>query len=155
MQNTHRLTVPAELSSLMPSRDFVVAACRRAGLGAEDELALKLAVDEVLSNLVEHAGLGAGDDIELIVECREGEVRVTVEDQGPPFHPDRAPWVDTAAPAEERSIGGMGWHLVRQMVDEVHYATHTGNGSRDGNRLVLVKRLGGCTGRSNVTKESS
>ena len=33
-------------------------------------------------------------------------------------------------------MGGLGWHLIRGMVDEVRYET-----GPEGNRLTLVKRL--------------
>jgi anti-sigma regulatory factor (Ser/Thr protein kinase) len=48
------------------------------------------------------------------------------------------PAPDLAAGWEERDAGGLGWHLVRRLMDEVrHEAPPDG-----GNRLTLIKHLG-------------
>jgi serine/threonine-protein kinase RsbW len=64
-------------------------------------------------------------------------VVVTIEDRGPPFDPADAPSPALDAPAEDRPLGGLGWHLIRQVMDEVHHAHDV----RTGNRLTLVKHI--------------
>jgi anti-anti-sigma factor len=67
----------------------------------------------------------------------DGElVRVTISDNGPPFDPLAFADPDTALSVEEREIGGLGIHLVRQMMDEVSYQRRDGE-----NVVVLAKRL--------------
>jgi Anti-sigma regulatory factor (Ser/Thr protein kinase) len=44
---------------------------------------------------------------------------------------------DITAPIEQRAIGGLGWHLVQQVMDEVRHS----QGGTNGNRVTLVKRL--------------
>jgi len=68
--------------------------------------------------------------------ARSGDrVTVTLTDDGSPFDPLAAPLPDTALSVEERRIGGLGIHLVRQMMDEVSYQRR---GER--NVVVLMKR---------------
>jgi len=51
---------------------------------------------------------------------------VTVTDNGHEFNPLNAPVPDTTLSLEEREIGGLGIHLVRNMMDAVTYAHHDG-----------------------------
>jgi sigma-B regulation protein RsbU (phosphoserine phosphatase) len=60
----------------------------------------------------------------------------TVSDTGVPFDPTKKDEEDTTLSAEERPIGGLGIHLVRQLMDEVHYERQG-----DKNILTLVKKL--------------
>jgi serine/threonine-protein kinase RsbW len=59
-----------------------------------------------------------------------------VEDDGQPFNPLEAPEVDTTKPLEERTIGGLGIHIVRKLMDGLEYQRHEGK-----NLLVLKKHL--------------
>jgi anti-sigma regulatory factor (Ser/Thr protein kinase) len=127
----------ATVGAIPRCREFVARACARAGADEAACLALKLAVDEVFSNVVEHgAAAAAGGHVAVSVEGTTGELLVTVVDDGKPFDPNTVPAVDAAADWQERRIGGLGWHLVRQAVDEVRYRREG-----DRNHLVLIKRL--------------
>jgi len=106
---------------------------------------IQVALDEFVYNpivygfprLEEGPGEGKG---EVRVELDGDRVRVTISDNGPPFDPLAFADPDTDLSVEERGIGGLGIHLVRQMMDEVSYQR------RDGaNVVVLVKRLAGGT----------
>ena len=57
-------------------------------------------------------------------------------DSGIPFDPTQRPEADITLPAEDRAIGGLGIHLVRQIMDDIHY-------ERKDNRniLTLAKKL--------------
>jgi serine/threonine-protein kinase RsbW len=65
------------------------------------------------------------------------QIIITVEDLARPFDPSRLVPPDVTAPLEQRAVGGLGWHLVHQVMDEVRHA----QGSTHGNRVTLVKRL--------------
>jgi anti-sigma regulatory factor (Ser/Thr protein kinase) len=104
---------------------------------------LELAVDEVCTNIIQHGYAPDREgEISLTIEVVADQARITVVDGGRPFSPDEAAEPDLEAPWDERPVGGLGWHLVRSVVDEVHYR-------RDGsqNLLTLVKRLDGGGGR--------
>jgi anti-sigma regulatory factor (Ser/Thr protein kinase) len=63
---------------------------------------------------------------------------VTITDRGRPFSPAQAPSPDLEADWQSRAQGGLGWHLIRRVVDEIDYASGAGGE----NRLTLVKRRG-------------
>lgn len=98
----------------------------------------QVALDEFVYNPIVYGfaerGSGSG---EVRVELLADRVRVTITDDGPPFDPLAFATPDTGLSVEERGIGGLGIHLVRQMMDEVRYR-------RDGERnvVVLEKRTG-------------
>jgi len=60
-------------------------------------------------------------------------VTVEISDSRPPFDPSAAPPLDVDSPLDERRAGGMGIHLVRNMVDELTYVRED-----DRNRLTAV-----------------
>jgi serine/threonine-protein kinase RsbW len=64
---------------------------------------------------------------------------VTIADEAAPFDPESVPEPDLKSGWSEREIGGLGWWLIRKMIDEVTYESKPGGG----NRLTLVKRRGG------------
>lgn len=129
---------PGSLESLPLLHDVVARFCLAQAVPADAGFKIDLALEEVFSNIVRHGyGDGRAHEIAVRLERRYGRVRIQVDDDGRPFDPLRAPQVDTAAPLEERRPGGLGIHLVRQLLDQVRYQRR-----ETGNRLVLVKRLG-------------
>ena len=58
-----------------------------------------------------------------------------VVDEAPPFDPHTASEAVVEGSVEERTIGGLGWHLVRRSVDEVRW-----RGGAWGNEVTLVKQ---------------
>jgi anti-sigma regulatory factor (Ser/Thr protein kinase) len=54
--------------------------------------------------------------------ARAGEnIVIRVCDDGVAFDPSAAPQVDVEQPLEERRVGGLGIHLVRQFVEQLEY----------------------------------
>ena len=65
-----------------------------------------------------------------------GQARVEVEDDGREFNPLARPPVDTHAPLEQRAVGGLGIHMIRQMMDSVEYRRDAGR-----NILTMTRRV--------------
>jgi len=129
---------PARKENLRVLRDFVEEACREAAVPERAVGQLKWAVDEVCTNLVAYGYKGGKvGDIRVTVEPEATEVRVTITDWGSPFHPDQAPAPDLTSDWRERRVGGLGWHLVRQVMDEIDYTAHP----ESGNVLTLIKKI--------------
>jgi serine/threonine-protein kinase RsbW len=132
------ITRPATLENLRALREFAVEACLACGGDEETCDLLELAVDEACTNVVVH---GYRDrppgSITLHFQCQDGQAEVTLLDRGRPFSPNDAPAPDLEAGWQDRRIGGLGVYLIRETMDEVHYATD----SSGQNRLTLRKRL--------------
>jgi anti-sigma regulatory factor (Ser/Thr protein kinase) len=89
--------------------------------------ALQLALEELVSNVIRHAdaaGTPLASDVTLRLE--PDGVRVQLEDDGPAFDPLAVPAPDTDAPIDERAVGGLGIHLVRNIVTDLRYARRAG-----------------------------
>lgn len=99
---------------------------------------LNLALDDLLNNVVSYAYEDEGEhEIRVHVELGEGRVTVTIRDDGRPFNPFGSVDPDTSMPLEDREIGGLGIHLVEQMMDEVDYHRRI-----DENVVTVVKYTG-------------
>jgi anti-sigma regulatory factor (Ser/Thr protein kinase) len=71
---------------------------------------LRLAVSELVTNAIRHAGLGTADVIEMHVKIEGSIVRVEVVDPGPGFLPQ-------AAPSDPTRESQWGLYLVGRVAD--------------------------------------
>ena len=102
---------------------------------------MHIVLDELLTNTIAHGfagGPGGGGEVTVEAELGPDRLSVTLTDDGPPFDPFGTATPDTALPMADRTVGGLGIHLVRRMMDDVHYQRRAGR-----NVVVLVKRLAG------------
>jgi sigma-B regulation protein RsbU (phosphoserine phosphatase) len=96
-----------------------------------------LVFDELLNNVISYAfGDEADHTIDVTVEQNESRLLITISDDGKPFNPFQTDPPDTAKSIADRGMGGLGVHLVRNMMDEVSYNRRT-----DRNVVTLVKYL--------------
>ena len=95
-----------------------------------------LVVEELGLNVMNHAYRGQSGEFEIIITSEEQAITVEIIDNGPPFNMlQDAPLPDVEAEIEERPVGGLGIHLVKTMMDELHYKR-----DQEKNHLTLVKR---------------
>jgi anti-sigma regulatory factor (Ser/Thr protein kinase) len=131
------LTVPANLDSLAPIAAFVAAVAEDAGLSPRAAYRLRLAVDEISTNIIMYAysGSTAPGTIDLRAELDEATVTVLIEDQGAPFDPRQVPPPpDLHLPPEQRRLGGLGVYLALRNLDHFDYDRR---GDRNRSRLVM------------------
>jgi serine/threonine-protein kinase RsbW len=106
------------------------------GAFAGAEYLALLAVEELVTNCIKYA---YDDTLEhwicIGIRLSAVEMVVTIEDDGHPFDPRSLPEPDTSLPLEDRPIGGLGIHLLRNLFDALDYSRVEGQ-----NRVVLRKR---------------
>ena len=99
--------------------------------------AVNVALEEILTNIISYGYTDNKEhDILIRLSCTEGEVIAEVEDNGRPFNPLEVAEPDTSKPLEDRSVGGLGIHLARKLMDGLAYRRQAGK-----NLLVLNKRI--------------
>lgn len=105
------------------------------GIPPELNMPVNLAIEEAVSNVMFYAYPGTSGQV--LVECEKSDRLIfTITDSGVPFDPTQKPDADITLSAEERAIGGLGIHLVRQIMDEVMYER-----KENKNILTLVKYM--------------
>jgi anti-sigma regulatory factor (Ser/Thr protein kinase) len=97
---------------------------------------LHVALEEHLTNVINYGySPGQPGQIAVRLSAAPDAMRVEIEDDARPFNPLLAPPVDVHQPLEERPIGGLGIHMIRQLTDDLRYAARDGH-----NVLTLIKR---------------
>jgi len=133
-----RLTIANETSHLLLVRDFMSRTIRQSSLPKEDENRVVLAVDEAVSNIVEHGyDPGAQGTIEVEIDADETQFKIIIRDMGRLFNPEAIPNPDVREHVKKGQKRGLGLYIMRQIMDEVRYKF------KDGvkNELTLVKYI--------------
>ncbi|MBU8537922.1 ATP-binding protein [Falsiroseomonas tokyonensis] len=124
---TLRLEVPISLAGLEAAQDAAEAWAEGQGVPPALVLRLRLVVEELVANLVEHAawpGLPQGEappPARLEAGFESGRLRLVLFDAARPFDPITAP--EAAAPSlDDDRVGGLGLALVRRMSRDLAYA---------------------------------
>jgi anti-sigma regulatory factor (Ser/Thr protein kinase) len=138
-----RLTVtgdPDDLGdSLQALRDFVVSACNQAGLDKQRMSRLRLAVDEIATNIILYGYRDAGlsGDVTIESAISSDSLRVSLIDTAVAFDPTKHDMPDNLEDAlENRNIGGLGIYLVIQNIDEFRYERI---GNRNCNHFIMKR----------------
>lgn len=104
---------------------------------AELNMPVNLALEEAVTNVMLYAYPGRNDG-KVFVEFQKAGSRLifTISDSGIAFDPTQQKEADITLSAEDRAIGGLGIHLVRQLMDEIRYER-----INDKNILTLIKHI--------------
>lgn len=127
------LSQPRYLSAV---RAMISNVAQRFGFSDHDSDQISLAVDEALCNVINH-GYGCRDDGRIWVSVWPLEknlgLRIVIEDGAPQVEPH------TIQPRELSEIrpGGLGVHIIREVMDQVVYEKR----EEGGMRLTLIKVL--------------
>jgi len=139
MESRLSLVLRNDLGELERMSQAVSAWCRANAVSAEAEYQVNLALDEIVSNVIHHGWKDDGaHQLHVRVSRAENELTVEVEDDAAPFNPLEVPAPDITKPLEERPVGGLGIHLVRQIMDGLEYRRHDGK-----NFLIMKKKITG------------
>ena len=125
----------AQVRDLNDMREFLETAVLTLGGSDDDAGDLVLAVNEAVTNVLLHGYNGRPGPVTICVEVVNDDLRVVLTDNAPLFDPTRVPPPDIFLPLEDRPLGGLGVHMMRQLTDELVYRPLA-----DGNELVFVKR---------------
>lgn len=149
MNITRHLTVDGRYAEIRTVCRFVANGATEAGLSENDVFHVELCCDEAATNIIEHA---YGDEnrgrIDVTYVINDVSLTVMLSDNGRPFDPSSVPIppsVSNAAAGSESStdladqlqVGGLGLHLIRNLMDEVYYTTNP----KHGNTMTMVKYL--------------
>lgn len=135
------LTVPGTIDSLGAIAEYVKQVATIADLNRKDAYKLRLAVDEVATNIITHGYEEAGrlGNIYLSADLDPSHLTLTVEDTGIIYNPTDKATLNKeylSQTLETRQVGGLGIHLVLESMDEFRYERQ---GDRNRNIFIMYR----------------
>ena len=131
------ITLPNDVQEIPRLADFVDTVCEAIGFDMGVTMQLNLALEEAVVNVMNYAyPAGTKGSVNIEAKATDECVKFIISDKGAPFDPTAKEEVDTTLTAEERGIGGLGIHLIRQIMDSINYERIDGS-----NVLTLQKKL--------------
>jgi serine/threonine-protein kinase RsbW len=129
INTTNRLS---EIPGVLDAVDSFFDAIHQDGPARFD---VSLALEELFTNIVRYAyPEGETHSIAVTLSVENGVISCKVVDSGRAFDPLSQPEPDIGAGIDEREIGGLGVHIVRQTMQEVRYD------QIDGQNVLWMKR---------------
>jgi anti-sigma regulatory factor (Ser/Thr protein kinase) len=124
-----------DLTEIVRMSQIIDEFCASNKLPPDTVFALNLSLEEILANVIAY---GYDDHNEHVINVRmnlhQGQVYIEVEDDGKPFNPLEVDAPDIDKPLEERPIGGLGIHLVKNHMDSLQYKR------KDETNLLIMKK---------------
>jgi serine phosphatase RsbU (regulator of sigma subunit)/anti-sigma regulatory factor (Ser/Thr protein kinase) len=134
----HAICRIADTKALSELREFAERAAIECNLSHDIVFAFKLATEEICTNIIQYGYEGENSGlISLAFECGDRSAILTIKDDGRYFSPDQAEAPDLGENWEERKIGGLGIHFVKELMDHVSYSRD----EKNTNTLILEKIL--------------
>jgi anti-sigma regulatory factor (Ser/Thr protein kinase) len=129
------LKIHNDFDNLPAAADATAQFLERNGASSDVVFAANLAIEEIVSNIIKYGYHDAlKHEITVRLALLERTLEIEICDDGGEFNPFNQPESD--ASSEARQIGGLGIHLVRNMLDTCSYER------RDGQNIVkLSKKL--------------
>ena len=132
------ITLRSEDAELARLQAFAAEFVRQCRLPDDERSRVLIVLEELFTNVITH-GYGpqsTAGTITVALMWGRSRLHISFVDDAPPFDPlaVRTPDLDTAG--EERSIGGLGIHIVRSLVDQARYCYRA-----DRNHLHLIRHI--------------
>jgi serine/threonine-protein kinase RsbW len=129
-----KMVIPSKLTELPKVQQAIIDATEAQGFGKDEVFAIRLALDEAVSNAIHH-GNKNDPTKKITIEYRidDRTVRIDVTDEGTGFKP-----IDLPDPTREENLTtphGRGVMLIKAYMTEVRY-------SPKGNQITMIKRKG-------------
>jgi anti-sigma regulatory factor (Ser/Thr protein kinase) len=131
------LIVARKSESLQQLRIFAKEALSKVKLSDTDRGLVLLAIDEVITAIVENSENGDGAMIHLSIEVSEASVRIVIEDTQNLFQFDQADETEYEKLRASEKRREIDVFYLSEIMDETYYTYNKGSE----NRVVLVKFL--------------
>lgn len=131
------LDISSDMANLARVADFVSEIAEKANLSQKQFDDVQMAVDEAVTNVMEHAYAGRNDG-QISITCRVDAKQFFVEirDQGKSFDVKKVKKPNTKGPLSQRTIGGLGIFFMKKLMDKVEFTQ-----DQAGNITRMYKRL--------------
>jgi len=97
---------------------------------------IRLSIEEIVENIVRYAYENGSGYLEAATDVCDDNLHIMFADAGKPFNPLDKEDPDITLSVEERSVGGLGIFLCKQLMDDIYYEFKDGR-----NTLTLIKKI--------------
>lgn len=119
---TYKKTVGASTENLSVIRDFVAGHAQNYGFDDNVVADIRLAVDEACTNIIKHAYRNdPKENLEITIEVDDDKFMIYLVDRGDGFDVKTYQKPDLKKQIEQKKRGGMGVHLMLNLMDDVTY----------------------------------
>lgn len=133
----YTLTLHNDVQEIPRLATFIEEIAKNHAIDMATSMNLNLAMEEAVVNVMNYAyPKESVNNIDITAEVNDEEIAFSIADSGIPFDPTQKGEPDLSLDAEDRPIGGLGIHLVRQLMDTLDYRYENGH-----NILTLKKRI--------------
>jgi anti-sigma regulatory factor (Ser/Thr protein kinase) len=130
------VTIRNEIGDLAIVRDALRRFCADHAVDHRTLMQLQVTLDEIVSNIIKYAWPEGGvHELTVSMSAAADSVRIEVIDDGRAFDPRSAPRPHPSSARRRARPGGLGIHMVRQLVDEIAYRR-----ADDRNHVLVTKR---------------
>ncbi|MDQ1265493.1 MAG: serine/threonine-protein kinase RsbW [Bacteroidota bacterium] len=137
LENSYKLTLRNDLKELTTLAAKLEEISELFELGAKMTFQINLCLDELITNTISY---GYNDKSEHLINIDfnldGNKLTIKLIDDGKSFNPLEHEIVSLDTPLEEKPIGGLGIHFVREMTDSLEYTRIDNN-----NILTLRKTI--------------
>lgn len=129
------LILPNDVDTIPQLNEYIDCICEENGIDMEIAMSLNLAIEEAVVNVMSYAYPdGAQGDVKIESAVAPNQITFVITDNGIPFDPTAKEDVDVTLSAEERPIGGLGIHLIRQIMTHISYER------KDGKNILTLSK---------------
>lgn len=134
---TMQLQLVNDLSEITRCLQSLDEICDRFELSQEIRNSFSIVLDDLLNNIINYAFADSEKHvIEVVLSTDRQRFIASVTDDGVEFDPFLRKEPDTDSGIEEREVGGLGIHLIRNLMDDYSYRRVKGK-----NVTTLMKRM--------------
>ena len=129
-----KVTVKNRIEDLLRVNSIFESFATQHDIGGRLRYHLLVSIEEILTNIIKYGFDEQGvHPIHITFRHNRGVIEMEFEDRGREFNPLETAEPDLETPIEDRQLGGLGIHLVKNMVDLAEYR-------REGDRNILLLR---------------
>jgi len=131
------VTISNQLAEIDRVNDLFNDFAERCDIPMPVSLKVNMVFDELLANVISYAYSDEeAHNIDISISFDNGQLAINITDDGVPFNPFTREDPDTSLSLEDRDIGGLGIHLVKNAMDETLYQRRNNK-----NTVTLIKNL--------------
>ena len=131
--NRESLSMQASMDDIGRLKPFIEKVASQASIGIIETRRLRLAAEEAVANVINY---GQATTITLLAEMVDGQIIITIDDDGQPFDPTQGSTTNLSIPTDQRPPGGLGIIMLERMTDGLNYQRNDGH-----NILTLKKKI--------------